>query len=203
MLFRHNGTCVPINSSVTVTNGAKFTCECVDGYNGVHCELSVDLCRNITCKNKGICQTIGSTWKCFCLDSTLYFGDYCQFRTNKLKIREFLSKSFAYVAITAITGTFMFVLVMDILKYIFHIDDTDHMPVFISNYHVYSCFMQNQQQELLPVRSPFFLCHRYYRPLDSHRRQHFPLQYSSNKNIAIFILYGCLGAVLCVASCCS
>ena len=61
-------------------------------------------------------------WKCICLDSTFYYGSYCQFQTNALQIRKALSKSFASVAITAIIVTCSFVILMDILKYVFHID---------------------------------------------------------------------------------
>jgi hypothetical protein len=61
-------------------------------------------------------------WKCLCLDSSLYYGDYCQFKTGKLELREILSKSFASIAIGIIISTCTFIVVMDILKYIFHID---------------------------------------------------------------------------------
>jgi hypothetical protein len=43
-------------------------------------------------------------------------------KTNKLVVLEVLSKSFASIAIAAIITTCLFILIMDILKYIFHID---------------------------------------------------------------------------------
>ena len=122
LIFRHNGTCIPMNSVVTSNNGWNFTCECIEGYNGRYCELAADLCVNITCKNRGICTTVDQAWKCYCLDSSLYYGDYCQYKTMKLQIREILSKSFASVAIGAIVTTCGFVILMDILKYAFNID---------------------------------------------------------------------------------
>lgn len=60
--------------------------------------------------------------KCVCLDSTLYYGDYCQLRTNSLQVKQALSRSFASIAITAIVLTCSFVVLMDVLKYGFHID---------------------------------------------------------------------------------
>ena len=99
-----------------------FYCECEYGYTGIHCELTINLCGNITCANRGLCQTINMTWKCTCLDSSLFYGDYCQFQTNFLLIRKALSRSFASVAITAIVSTCSFIVLMDILKYVFHID---------------------------------------------------------------------------------
>ena len=99
-----------------------FYCECRSGYTGTYCELIIDLCGNITCANKGICQTINMAWQCTCLDSSLFYGDYCQFQTNFLLIRKALSRSFASIAITIIFSTCSFIVLMDILKYVFHID---------------------------------------------------------------------------------
>ena len=122
---RHNGTCIPMNATVAAYNGTDFRCECADGYNGVTCELKIDYCGNITCQNHGICQTVQMQWKCRCLDSNLYTGDYCQFKSSALKMREIISRSFAGVAIGAITVTCGFVVVMDILKYAFQIDPVE------------------------------------------------------------------------------
>ncbi|CAF3807786.1 unnamed protein product [Rotaria magnacalcarata] len=121
----HNGTCVPINATIASMNGLNFKCECIEGYDGTYCELGIDLCENITCENRGICQTVAMQWKCSCLDSAYYYGDLCQFKTNKLKIREILSSSFAFIAIGVISVTCGFVVVMDVLKYVFHIDPVE------------------------------------------------------------------------------
>ncbi|CAF3629706.1 unnamed protein product [Rotaria socialis] len=121
----HNGTCMPVNAAVASTDGLNFKCDCIEGYNGAYCELNVDLCANITCENRGICQTVAMQWQCLCLNSVYYYGDLCQFKTNKLKIREILSSSFAYIAIGAISVTCTFVIVMDVLKYAFHIDPVE------------------------------------------------------------------------------
>ncbi len=120
--LRNNGTCIEINSTISGDSTASFRCECEESHTGLHCELKIDLCGNITCANKGMCQTINIAWKCTCLDSTLFYGNYCQFQTNSLQIKKAISRSFASVAITAIVSTCSFVIFMDILKYVFHLD---------------------------------------------------------------------------------
>ena len=55
----------------------------------------------------------------------MYSGRYCQVKSTALVVREVLSKSFAYIAITAITAVFVFVIVMDVMKYVFKIDPVD------------------------------------------------------------------------------
>ncbi|CAF1227208.1 unnamed protein product [Adineta steineri] len=122
----NDGTCLQGSGTSSSTNGSTFTCECSEGYDGVHCELKVNLCGNITCQNKGMCETYDMHWKCVCLDPTLYYGDYCQFKTSKLEVKEILSKSFASIAIASLIVTCGFILVMDILKYFFHIDPVEH-----------------------------------------------------------------------------
>jgi hypothetical protein len=119
---RNNGTCIAVNSTVASNNGSDFKCDCVEGYHGIYCQLDIDLCDNITCENGGMCQTIDFMWKCTCLDSAYYYGVYCQLKTNKLVVLQVLSKSFASIAIATIITTCSFIVVMDILKYIFHID---------------------------------------------------------------------------------
>ena len=91
----------------------------------MYCELQIDLCGNITCENRGLCTTNNMVWECLCLDASLYYGDYCQFKTSKLIIREILSKSFASIAIGVIVTTCTFVVVMDVLKYCFRIDPVE------------------------------------------------------------------------------
>jgi hypothetical protein len=61
-------------------------------------------------------------WKCICLDPTLYSGEYCQIQTTALQVKKTVSKSFASIAITAIVLTCSFIVLMDILKYGFHVD---------------------------------------------------------------------------------
>ncbi len=124
--FRHNGTCIPLNTTIGSNNSSDFRCICVEGYDGVYCQLQIDLCGNITCENHGICITTDLIWKCLCLDPTLYYGEYCQYKTKKLIVREILSKSFALIAILVMSATCAFIIIMDILKYCFDIDPVEY-----------------------------------------------------------------------------
>jgi hypothetical protein len=121
-LSRNNGTCIELNSTISGTNGTRFECDCAEGYTGINCELTVNLCANISCANNGICKTTNMAWKCICLDPTLYYGEYCQIQTTALQVKKTVSKSFASIAITAIVLTCSFIVLMDILKYGFHVD---------------------------------------------------------------------------------
>ena len=79
------------------------------------------MCINITCQNKGRCVPHYLSWSCVCLGS-LYFGKYCEETSTEIKIKKILSKSFASIAITAIVVVFLFVIIMDILTFVFGID---------------------------------------------------------------------------------
>lgn len=91
----------------------------------MNCELKVDLCVGVSCENRGICQTVDMKWQCQCLDSLNYYGDHCQYKVAALVTKEYLSRSFAAVAIVSITITGGFIVIMDILKYFFHIDPVE------------------------------------------------------------------------------
>jgi len=97
----------------------------VYGYESTNCELETDMCTNITCENSGICVSSYLSWTCRCLDSTIYTGLYCQVKSSSLKQKELLSKSFAIIAIVALSCVVAFVIIMDILKYVFNIDPVD------------------------------------------------------------------------------
>jgi len=107
----------------SLENKTTFDCDCVDGYDGTHCELVTNMCTNIRCLNNGLCMPSYLSWSCRCLDST--YGKYCENKLASLIIKQALSKSFASIAITAITVVFIFVITMDILKYVFNIDPVD------------------------------------------------------------------------------
>jgi hypothetical protein len=104
---------------------SSFMCQCVYGYEGTYCQLENDLCDNITCENEGICVSSYLSWSCECLDSSLYSGIYCQDKSSALVIKQALCKSLAIVAIIALCCVFGFVIIMDILKYVFKIDPVD------------------------------------------------------------------------------
>jgi hypothetical protein len=120
--FRHAGTCLEINGTLSIDNGLAYRCECTVGFDGAHCELVADLCTGVVCENNGVCSSSYPTWSCRCLDPSLYSGQLCEVKSSSLSAKQALSKSFAFIAILAITGVFAFVITMDVLKYIFKID---------------------------------------------------------------------------------
>ncbi|CAF4598946.1 unnamed protein product, partial [Didymodactylos carnosus] len=109
------------NGQCSESSNTTFSCTCADDYTSTHCELQVDTCANITCENNGVCRNSYKNWSCECLNND-YSGVYCQFKSSSLKQKEFMSKSFAAVAIGSIGTVLGFILIMDILKYVFKID---------------------------------------------------------------------------------
>jgi hypothetical protein len=113
----NGGTC---NETSNETN-----CICPRGKTGLHCESEVDICSNISCQNKGQCISSYGNWSCLCTNPTLYSGLYCQTESSSLRTKQMVSRSFAGIAIGCIVTVITFVLIMDILKYLFHIDPVD------------------------------------------------------------------------------
>ncbi|CAF4394337.1 unnamed protein product, partial [Adineta steineri] len=37
------------------------------GWQGVHCEIKINYCKNITCYNQGVCQSLSSNYTCLCI----------------------------------------------------------------------------------------------------------------------------------------
>jgi hypothetical protein len=111
---------------VSIYNRTTFDCNCISGYDGLHCELVSDMCKNITCENRGRCFSSLLSWSCECLSSSLYSGKYCEYESAQLKFKRAASKTCAIIAIIAIISLFLFVIIMDILKYGFKIDPVDH-----------------------------------------------------------------------------
>jgi hypothetical protein len=105
------------------TSETTFNCTCESGWEGNRCEIRVDYCFNVTCQNKGVCRPSLLNYTCECL-GTSYSGRHCEIRASKIIIYTIVSKSFAYIAIIAITFVAMFIVIMDILKYCFGIDPT-------------------------------------------------------------------------------
>ncbi|UJR14298.1 hypothetical protein I4U23_001288 [Adineta vaga] len=98
-----------------------YECECREGWTGSRCEIQLNYCENIICLNSGVCQPSFLNYTCECIDSS-YSGRHCEIVSNKIVVREFVSKSFTYVAIIALFTMMLFIVVMDIMKYFFGID---------------------------------------------------------------------------------
>lgn len=60
-------------------------------------------------------------YKCRCLTDD-YWGNHCEHVSNRLLVRQYISKGVGYVAILAFVATIIFVIAMDALKYLFGID---------------------------------------------------------------------------------
>ncbi|UJR16931.1 hypothetical protein I4U23_003829 [Adineta vaga] len=113
----NNGMCLNISNT-------EFICQCIHGWQNTRCQTKIDYCQNITCLNNGICQGLLLHFTCICLSNS-YSGRYCEFKANSIKIYETVSKSLAYIAIIAMIGVAMFIIVLDILKYCFKLDPVD------------------------------------------------------------------------------
>jgi hypothetical protein len=105
------------------TLDAPFYCVCPDGWYGAHCEFMIHDCEGVKCLNNGVYRPGLLNHTCECLGDS-YYGPICEFTAPKIVIYKIVSKSFAYVAIVAMTIVAMFVVIMDILKYCFGIDLT-------------------------------------------------------------------------------
>jgi hypothetical protein len=75
--------------------------------------------------NNGVCRPLLLNYTCECVGDNFYSGRHCEISATKILIYKTISKSFAYVAIIAMTVVAMFVVIMDILKYFFGIDPVD------------------------------------------------------------------------------
>lgn len=67
---QHGGTCY-------AKGPTEYTCACVPGYNGTHCEHDIDECvGNEKACNNGICRDQVNSFKCYCTPG--YTGTFCE-----------------------------------------------------------------------------------------------------------------------------
>jgi hypothetical protein len=52
----------------------------------------------------------------------MYTGQYCEHVQRYIIVRQYVSKSFAAIAIGMICSVMVFIITLDVLKYVFHID---------------------------------------------------------------------------------
>lgn len=98
-----------------------YACQCQSGWQGDRCEQKVNYCDSEKCVNNGVCRALLGNYTCECLGDS-YSGRHCEHTDRRIAIYRTLSKSFAAVAIGAMSAVAIFILVMDILKYGFGID---------------------------------------------------------------------------------
>ena len=70
-------------------------------------EVSAARCRTIIC-----CECLG----------TSFSGRHCEITSKDTLVRQVVSKTFGYIAIIALVTVALFVLTMDVMKYVFGID---------------------------------------------------------------------------------
>lgn len=103
------------------TSNSSFSCMCTMGWNGVYCETKINYCHEIQCLNSGVCRSLLQNYSCECLGDS-YSGRHCEITAQRITTYKFVAKSFSYVSLFAILTLFMFVIIMDLLKYFFGID---------------------------------------------------------------------------------
>lgn len=130
------------NIGICVTKpNQSFECQCFNGYQGKHCHLIVNLCQNKTCYNHGFCLANAMNATCHCLSG--FTGESCEFKESKYVVQQYFSSGTddtinddfiesrmihfyhlgsAYMAILMICALYGFIIIMDVLKYVFHID---------------------------------------------------------------------------------
>jgi hypothetical protein len=102
-------------------SNTTFVCLCEEGWHGVHCEMKVNYCENVTCENNGVCRPLFRNYSCECLGDS-YSGRHCEITSQKTFVRKIVSKSLSYIAILSLASVVGFIVIMDILKYGFGID---------------------------------------------------------------------------------
>lgn len=70
------------NSGVCIENNrGDYTCNCQNGYTGIHCETEISvhpLCENKPCLNDGICKVAPGTSKIECDCAKGFSGTRCE-----------------------------------------------------------------------------------------------------------------------------
>jgi hypothetical protein len=121
IFLRDNSICILFIGNCIIPSNDNFWCSCSSGWQGNHCQNMIDYCQNVSCLNKGSCRPLLLDYKCECL-SNMYSGQHCEYTQTFIVIRQYISKSVGYVAILVICSFIIFIITLDVLKYVFHID---------------------------------------------------------------------------------
>jgi hypothetical protein len=118
----NNATCVDFSNSMNYkmsaiidTNSSSFYCLCDEYYEGSYCESKIDLCRNETCSNNGICYESNNLPKCKCFN--MYYGDKCESQSNELKTIKAIISYTTIIAIVIIILFYSCFAMMDLTKF--------------------------------------------------------------------------------------
>lgn len=103
------------------TSNSDFECFCQTGWTGRYCERMIDHCVTNPCLNNGVCRSLLRNYSCECLGSS-YSGRHCEIISQTITTYRSISMSFSLIALISLALVAIFVIVMDVLKYVFGID---------------------------------------------------------------------------------
>ncbi|XP_018620650.1 lactadherin-like isoform X1 [Scleropages formosus] len=79
---KNNATCEVISQSRRGDVFSEYVCKCRKGFDGVHCQISLNDCDGHPCSNGGVCQKLDGDYSCRC--PSPYVGKRCQLRCVSL-----------------------------------------------------------------------------------------------------------------------
>ena len=115
----HNSTC-----ESSIENPMEFTCTCMENFVGLFCENNI-ICDNVTCENGGYCKADYFDFTCEC--PTYYSGKYCEVKNTDLIVLESVSTSVSVVGTISIIIWLLFLIGMDMSRFLFKIEPKDLM----------------------------------------------------------------------------
>ena len=74
-----------------------FECQCHPGFNGTRCGTKINLCREESCENNGVCSSQLVNYTCRCLQG--FSGVHCETTDTSQKVRVYVSRSKASLSI--------------------------------------------------------------------------------------------------------
>ena len=104
----NNGECIN-------NNDYNFTCNCSYPFYGNRCQFKQNLCKGITCSNKGVCYNNKTSYYCKCFKG--YSGQICEIESNQAKTIKTVNNLSAYFSITFIVIFYASILLLDICHY--------------------------------------------------------------------------------------
>ena len=54
----NNGTCID--------GVSEYSCHCVTGFTGQHCQININDCVNVSCQNEAVCRDLINSYHCDC-----------------------------------------------------------------------------------------------------------------------------------------
>jgi hypothetical protein len=120
-----------LNYATCMQNKTEYNCECIDGYEGSRCQFEQDICEKDKCEHGSLCVSFieknhtfdsnGSmkfihTYKCIC--TQYFYGIHCEIPYYSYVVIKTVSKSLGIASFISIGLLFLYILIMDLLKYV-------------------------------------------------------------------------------------